>query len=82
MHVTRFHELSFAEQLHTPLPTVDTDANGVKTYHYTGTVSNAQYPEANLADIIVQVTPGKTLADGDTVTVKIPASMIPCAICG
>ena len=77
MHVTRFHELSFAEQLHTPLPTVDTDANGVKTYHYTGTVSNAQYPEANLADIIVQVTPGKTLADGDTVTVKIPASMIP-----
>lgn len=77
MHVTRFHELSFAEQLHTPLPTVDTDVNGVKTYHYTGKVSNAQYPEADLNDIIVQVTPGKTLADGDTVTVKIPASMIP-----
>lgn len=77
MHVTRFHELSFAEQLHKPSDTVNTDANGVKTYHYTGTVSNAQYPKANLADIIVQVTPGKTLADGDTVTVKIPASMIP-----
>lgn len=77
MHVTRFHELSFADQLHEPSGTVDTDAHGVKTYHYTGTVSNAQYPEANLADIIVQVTPGKTLADGDTVTVKIPASMIP-----
>ena len=77
MHVTRFHELSFANQLHKPSDTVNTDANGVKTYHYTGTVSNAQYPEANLADIIVQVTPGKTLADGDTVTVKIPASMIP-----
>lgn len=77
MHVTRFHELSFADQLHEPSDTVDTDADGVKTYHYTGTVSNAQYPEANLADIIVQVTPGKTLADGDTVTVKIPASMIP-----
>lgn len=77
MHVTKFHELSFADQLHEPSGTVDTDAHGVKTYHYTGTVSNAQYPEANLADIIVQVTPGKTLADGDTVTVKIPASMIP-----
>lgn len=77
MHVTRFHELSFANQLHKPSDTVNTDANGVKTYHYTGTVSNAQYPEANLADIIVQVTPGKKLADGDTVTVKIPASMIP-----
>ena len=77
MHVTRFHELSFADQLHEPSGDVDTDADGVKTYHYTGTVSNAQYPEANLADIIVQVTPGKTLADGDTVTVKIPASMIP-----
>ena len=77
MHVTRFHELSFANRLHKPSDTVNTDANGVKTYHYTGTVSNAQYPEANLADIIVQVTPGKTLAEGDTVTVKIPASMIP-----
>lgn len=77
MHVTRFHELSFAEKLHKPSGTVDTGADGVKTYHYTGTVSNAQYPEANLDDIIVQVTPGKTLADGDTVTVKIPASMIP-----
>lgn len=77
MHVTRFHELSFAEQLHSPSGTVDTDADGVKTYHYTSTVSNAQYPEANLEDIIVQVTPGKTLADGDTVTVKVPASMIP-----
>lgn len=77
MHVTRFHELSFAEQLHSPSGTVDTDADGVKTYHYTGTVSNAQYPEANLADIIIQVTPGKTLADGDTVTVKVPAIMIP-----
>lgn len=77
MHVTRFHELSFAEKLHKPSGDVDTGADGVKTYHYTGTVSNAQYPEANLEDIIVQVTPGKTLADGDTVTVKIPASMIP-----
>lgn len=77
MHVTRFHELSFAEQLHEPSGAVDTGADGMKTYHYTGTVSNAQYPEANLEDIIVQVTPGKTLADGDTVTVKIPASMIP-----
>lgn len=77
MHVTRFHELSFADQLHRPSDTVDTDADGVKTYHYTGTVNNAQYPKANLEDIIVQVTPGKTLAEGDTVTVKIPASMIP-----
>ncbi len=77
MHVTRFHELSFAEKLHRPSGDVDTGADGVKTYHYKGTVSNAQYPEANLEDIIVQVTPGKTLADGDTVTVKIPASMIP-----
>lgn len=77
MHVTRFHELSFANLLHQPSATVDTDANGVKTYHYTGTVNNAQYPEADLADIIIQVTPGKTLAEGDIVTVQIPASVIP-----
>ena len=59
-----------------------TDGNGktVDTYTftdpYTGTVSNAYPGEADLEDIIITVTRGSG-SDGDTVQVKIPASMLP-----
>lgn len=50
----------------------------VDTYHFEGTVpGNAVYKEANLADLTVTVAHGATLADGDVVTVQVPASLLP-----
>ena len=55
-----------------------TTEGNVDTYHFEGTVTgNAVYGEANLADLTVTVTRGGDLATGDTVTVEIPASLIP-----
>ena len=59
-----------------------TDENGkiVDTYtftdKYTGPVSNAYPDKANLSHILITVTRGSGSA-GDTVQVKIPASMLP-----
>ena len=55
-----------------------TTADNVDTYHFEGTVSgNAVYGGADLADLTVTVTHGDDLADGDVVTVQVPASLIP-----
>ncbi len=55
-----------------------TTQGNVDTYHFEGTVSgNAVYKEANLADLTVTVTHNDNLADGDVVTVQVPASLIP-----
>lgn len=55
-----------------------TTQDNIDTYHFEGTVSgNAVYKEANLADLTVTVAHGATLADGDVVTVQIPASLLP-----
>ena len=55
-----------------------TTQGNVDTYHFEGTVSgNAVYKEANLADLTVTVAHGATLADGDVVTVQVPASLLP-----
>lgn len=54
----------------------DTSGN-VTTYHYTGTFpGNGVYGEADMSNLIVQVTDGQGSV-GDTVTVRIPASIIP-----
>ena len=56
---------------------ITTNGN-VDTYHFEGEVTgNAVYKGANLADLTVTVTRNNDLATGDTVTVQIPASLIP-----
>ncbi len=53
-------------------------AGNVDTYHFEGTVAgNAVYGSADLSALTVTVAHGATLADGDVVTVQIPASLIP-----
>lgn len=55
-----------------------TTANNIDTYHFEGAVAgNAVYGSADLSDLTVTVTHGATLAEGDVVTVQVPASLIP-----
>lgn len=83
MQVKGFEAVAFAGGVYkNTQKTTDTDRNGktVDTYiftdQYTGTASNAYPNKANLKDIIITVTRGSGSA-GDTVQVKIPASMLP-----
>ena len=48
----------------------------VDTYHFSGKV-NSGIGEGNLSDIIVTVTRSESVAAGDKVEVKIPATLIP-----
>ena len=78
MEVKGFEAVAFSDQVFTK-PSKETSGN-VDTYTFTGThddtVSGA-YPEtADLSDIIITVTHG-SVAEGDRVQVKIPASMLP-----
>ena len=51
--------------------------DGSYTYTFEGQVSgNPVYPNANLSNLIMKVTPGVN-GKGDTVEVKIPAQLIP-----
>lgn len=55
-----------------------TIAGNVDTYHFEGAVTgNAVYGGANLADLTVTVTHSEDIADGDVVTVQVPASLLP-----
>lgn len=55
-----------------------TTENNIDTYHFEGTVEgNTVYGSADLSDLTVTVAHGATLADGDVVTVQVPASLIP-----
>ncbi len=49
------------------------------TYYFTSTPvgGNGVYGEGNLENLVMTVTHGSTLAEGDTVTVQIPASLLP-----
>ena len=83
MEVKGFEAVAFAGGVYkNTTTTTSTDSNGkiVDTYtfteQYTGTVSNAYPGEADLKDIRITVTRGSG-SDGDTVQVKIPASMLP-----
>ncbi len=73
--------LAFADGLHE-----GTTSDGGKTWTFSGVVNedsedhgvNTAYPEgANLSEIKVTVTKGDDLETGDTITVQIPASLIP-----
>ena len=78
MQVDTFKELVFAEKVFKPVgePVIE---NGVRTYKYEGTATGNEdlYPNGNVDKIIVQVKDGENLKTGDTVTVKIPAGLIP-----
>ena len=78
MEVKDFEAVAFAGGVYKN-KTKSTDGN-VDTYtfanEYTGTASNAYPHTANLSHILITVTRGSGSA-GDTVQVKIPASMLP-----
>lgn len=67
--------LVFADYIYT-----GRSADGGATWKFEGgTIENPNpvYPEGDIADITVTVNKGSDLATGDTVTVSIPASLIP-----
>lgn len=67
--------LVFADHIYTGRST-----DGGATWKFEGgTIENPNpvYPEGDIADITVTVNKGSDLATGDTVTVSIPASLIP-----
>lgn len=70
-------QLAYADKIYTSAE--KTTEGNIDTYKFSGTVEgNAVYPNGNLADIVVTVTHSSNdLAVGDTVTVQIPASLIP-----
>ena len=83
MEVKDFEAVAFAGGVYKKTKiTTSTDENGktVDTYtftdKYTGTASNAYPNTADLSHILITVTHGSGSA-GDTVQVKIPASMLP-----
>lgn len=83
MEVKTFEAVAFAGGVYkNTKQTRSTDSNGktVDTYtftdKYTGTASNAYPNTADLSHILITVTRGSGSA-GDTVKVKIPASMLP-----
>lgn len=83
MQVKGFEAVAFAGGVYkNTKQTRSTDKNGktVDTYtftdKYTGTASNAYPDTADLSHILITVTHGSGSA-GDTVQVKIPASMLP-----
>ena len=84
MEVKGFEAVAFAGGVYykNTKTTTSTDENGktVDTYtftdKYTGTASNAYPNTADLSHILITVTHGSGSA-GDTVKVKIPASMLP-----
>lgn len=56
----------------------ETSDEGVTTYSFSGTVDgNDVYGQADLSEIEIIVTHGSDLATGDTIEVRIPASLIP-----
>ena len=80
MEVKDFEAVAFAGGVYkNPQKTTSTDKT-VDTYIFTGectdTVSNAYPKTADLSHILITVTHGSG-SDGDTVQVKIPASMLP-----
>ena len=69
-------QLAYGDQIYTS--TEKTTEGNVDTYHFEGNVDgNAVYGAADLADLTVTVTRSNDLATGDTVTVTLPASLLP-----
>ena len=80
MQVKGFEAVAFAGGVYKNTQKTTSTDKTVDTYTftdpYTGPVSNAYPDKANLRDILITVTHGSGSA-GDTVQVKIPASMLP-----
>lgn len=77
MEVDDVNGVVFAGQLYTKTGT-ETDSDGKLHYLFNQVVdNNVIYPNGTLADLIITVAKGATLAEPDTVTVQIPASLIP-----
>lgn len=69
-------QLAYGDKIYTS--NSKTTAGNVDTYHFEGKVDgNAVYGAADLADLTVMVTRNNDLATGDTVTVTLPASLLP-----
>ena len=81
MEVDDFNSIVFAgQQFEKTAETSETDDQGVTTttYVFSHEVDVSElYPGGDLGDILIRVERGQSLADGDKVTVRIPASLIP-----
>lgn len=76
MKVDGFNEIVFADKEFTEVKKT-TDGN-TDTYTFSGTVDASDlYPNGSLGEIVIQVVRSEELAQGDKVTVKIPAALIP-----
>lgn len=76
MKVDGFNEIVFADREFTEVAK-KTDGN-TDTYTFSGTVDASDlYPNGSLGEIVIQVVRSEELAQGDKVTVKIPAALIP-----
>lgn len=77
MEVDDVNGVVFAGTLYEKIET-ETDSDGTVHYIFNQEVDNDEiYPNGTLADLIITVAKGKNLADPDTVTVQVPASLIP-----
>lgn len=69
-------KLAYGDQIYTST-SKSTDGN-IDTYRFSGQVGgNEVYGPANLSDLVVTVEHGNDLAEGDKVTVTLPASLLP-----
>ena len=76
MKVDGFNEIVFADKEFTEVKKT-TDGN-TDTYTFSGTVDASDlYPNGSLGEIVIQVVRSEELSQGDKVTVKIPAALIP-----
>ena len=78
MQVDGFREVLFADQTFKNPTVITDDTKGITTYKYSGAVAADEiYPAGDMADLMIEVKKGASLAEGDTVTVKVPARMLP-----
>lgn len=77
MGVDSFKSIVFADKVFSNPSESSDDQAGTDTYTFEGEAGNALYPNGNLNQIIVTVQRSDELAQGDIVTVKVPASLIP-----
>ena len=81
--VKNFKSIVFAGEEFTQVSATDSEDGSTTTYVFQGTVDNGNadgvvYPGShNLSDIKITVTHGATAQQGDTVTVRIPSTMLP-----